>query len=48
MTGIRVVLIERYSRGRWEEQLIDEYELGTLSLDGTFEVTPEAPWKSHS
>lgn len=43
VTGIRVVLIERYSRGRGEEQLIDEYELGRLEIKGTFEVSPEAP-----
>ena len=41
VTGIRVVLIERYSRGRKEERLIDEYELGRLELKETFEVLPE-------
>lgn len=43
VTGIRVVLIERYSRGRGEEQRLDEYELGTLELSDTFEVLPDAP-----
>ncbi len=43
VTGIRVVIIERYSRGRGEEQLIDEYELGRLEIKDTFEVSPESP-----
>ena len=43
VTDIRVVLIERYSRGRGEERLIDEYELGSLKIKDTFEVSPEAP-----
>lgn len=43
VTGIRVVLIERYSRGRGEEQLIDEYELGRLEIKDTFEVGPDSP-----
>lgn len=43
VTGIRVVLIERYSRGRGDERLIDEYELGRLEIKETFEVSPEAP-----
>ena len=30
VTGVHLVLIERYSRGRGEERLIDEYELGTF------------------
>ncbi len=29
VTAIKLVLIERYSRGTKEKQLIDEYELGT-------------------
>ena len=43
VTGIRVVLIERYGRGRGEERLIDEYELGSLEIKDTFEVSPEQP-----
>lgn len=42
VTGIRIVLIERYSRGRGEERLIDEYELGRLEIKETFEVIPDA------
>ncbi|MEM7298128.1 MAG: sporulation protein [Bacteroidota bacterium] len=43
VTGIRVVLIERYGRGRGEERLIDEYELGSMELKETFEVAPDSP-----
>jgi hypothetical protein len=43
VTGIRIVLIERYSRGRGEERLIDEYELGSMELADTFEVHPDTP-----
>lgn len=38
VTGINIVLIEKYARGRKEEQLIDEYELGTLLLKDQIEV----------
>ena len=38
---IRIVLIERYSRGRGQEKLIDEYELGELTLDRRVEVPAE-------
>lgn len=41
VTGIRVVLIERYSRGRGEERLVDEYELGRTELNETFDVEPD-------
>ena len=40
VTGIRVVLIERYGRGRGEERLVDEYELGATELHETFGVEP--------
>lgn len=40
VTGIRLVLIERFSRGRGEERLIDEYELGSIQIKGTFNVEP--------
>lgn len=36
--GINVVLIEKYARGRKEDQLIDEYELGSLLLKDRIEV----------
>lgn len=38
VTGINIALIEKYARGRNEEQLIDEYELGTLLLKNRIEV----------
>jgi hypothetical protein len=41
VTGIRIVLIERYARGRGEERLIDEYELGSTTIDKTFTVEPD-------
>jgi hypothetical protein len=41
VTGIRIVLIERYTRGRGEERLIDEYELGSTTIDKTFTVEPD-------
>ena len=33
VTGIKIVLIERYSRGRGKEKLVDEYELGEVFLN---------------
>lgn len=41
VTGIRIVLIERYGRGRGEERLVDEYELGRTEIKETFTVEPE-------
>jgi len=38
---IKVVLIEKYSRGKGKEKLIDEYELGGVEKTETFEVPPE-------
>lgn len=38
--GIRIALIERYSRGRGEERLVDEYELGRTELEHTLRVLP--------
>jgi hypothetical protein len=38
--GIRIVLIERYSRGRGQDRLVDEYELGRTELDHRLEVLP--------
>lgn len=38
VTRIKVVLIERYSRGRGKEKLVDEYELGSLQLEEDIEV----------
>ncbi|RMF00453.1 MAG: hypothetical protein D6772_06375 [Bacteroidetes bacterium] len=41
VTGIRIVLIERYARGRGEDRLIDEFELGSTTINQTFTVAPE-------
>ena len=41
VTYIKLVFIERYSRGRGEEKLSDEYELGSAELNETFEVPAE-------
>ncbi len=41
VTGTRFVLIEKYSRGRGEDQLIDEYELGSTEINETFTVQPD-------
>ncbi len=41
VTYIKVVAIERYSRGRGEEKLIDEYEIGNIELRESFEVPNE-------
>lgn len=38
--GIRIALIERYSRGRGQERLVDEYELGRTELEHTLKVLP--------
>ena len=39
--AIHIVLIERYSRGRKDEQRIDEYELGKVVLTEAFDVPGE-------
>ena len=43
VTAIRVRLIERYSRGRGKEKLIDEYELGSIQQAQNFEVPEHEP-----
>lgn len=40
VTGIRIVMIEKYIRGRGSDKLIDEYELGEKQLNVHFEVPP--------
>lgn len=39
--AVHIVMIERYSRGRKDDQRIDEYELGKLILDENFSVPGE-------
>ena len=41
VTSIRIALVEKYTRGRGKEKLIDEYELGEVSLKQTIEVPAE-------
>ncbi len=38
VTFIKMVFIERYSRGRGQEKLVDEYELGKLEVDKVIEI----------
>ncbi len=38
--AVSIVLIERYSRGRGEERLVDEYQLGAIELTEIIEVPP--------
>ncbi len=39
--AIKIVLIEKYTRGRGEERLVDEYQLGSVVLTEITEVPPE-------
>jgi len=36
--SIKITIIERYARGRKEEKLVDEYTLGTISINKKIEV----------
>ncbi|MFK7932465.1 MAG: sporulation protein [Saprospiraceae bacterium] len=36
--SIKVALVERYARGRGEEKLTDEYQLGVIEIDKNIEV----------
>lgn len=38
VNGISLKLVEKYSRGRRKNKLVDEYKLGSLEIDETFEV----------
>ncbi len=38
ISGFKVVLIERYTRGRGDEKRIDEYELGSITIKQEIEV----------
>ena len=40
---IKVVLIEKYARGKGTDQLIDEYELGSIELNDSFKVPANEP-----
>ncbi|MEM1322725.1 MAG: sporulation protein [Bacteroidota bacterium] len=41
VTGITVLLVERYSRGRKDNKLTDEYELGKIELEQDIEIPAE-------
>ena len=43
VTGIKMVLVERYQRGRGEQRRTDEYELGNLSIERRIEVPAQEP-----
>lgn len=41
VTSIRIALVEKYTRGRGKEKLIDEYQLGEVHLKQKVEVPAE-------
>jgi len=41
VNGISLKLVEKYSRGRRKNKLVDEYKLGSLEISETFEVIAE-------
>ena len=41
VTAIKVVMVEKYSRGKDEDQLVDEYELGRQVVTDTIQVPGE-------
>ncbi len=43
VTYIKVVMIERYTRGKKQDKLIDEYELGKIELNQAITVSKEKP-----
>ena len=43
VSSIKVKLIERYSRGRKDNKLTDEYELGEINLNESFTVSANDP-----
>ena len=43
VTEVRLKIIERYSRGRGHEKLVDEFVLGEISLKKHFEVPADEP-----
>ncbi|MEM6396042.1 MAG: hypothetical protein AAF741_06815 [Bacteroidota bacterium] len=38
VTAVHIFLIERYSRGRKDEQRIDEYKLGQITIDEPIDI----------
>lgn len=43
VTAVRLKMIEKYSRGRGQEKLVDEYELGKITLNQLIEVPADEP-----
>ena len=43
VSSIKIRLIERYSRGRKDNKLTDEYELGEINLTDSFQVPANEP-----
>ncbi len=43
VTAIRVLMIERFSRGRRSDKLTDEYELGSLILEREIHIPAKEP-----
>lgn len=41
VTGIRIVFIERYTRGRGKDKLSDEYELGRTEINKRIQIPTE-------
>ena len=39
---IHIKMIERYSRGRKKDRLVNDYEIGKVNLSGPIEVSPDA------
>ncbi len=43
VTALRLKMVEKYSRGRGQEKLVDEYVLGNISMNKTIKVPAEEP-----
>ncbi len=41
VTGIRLCMIEKFTRGRGKEKMTDEYKIGEVFFEKTFEVPAE-------
>lgn len=43
VTAVRVVMVEKFSRGRRSDKLTDEFELGQISMEKTIHVPADEP-----
>ncbi len=41
VNGYQLTLIEKYSRGRRKNKLVDEYKIGEITIEDTFEVSAD-------